>query len=181
MDGSQSSHDEHLMVCYQRGDIDAFALLYDRYSALIASYLHRMSGSADLAEALAQETFLRVVEHRDRFDPARRFRSWLYTIARNLLRDEWKRRSRSPVGDESFETELAAGSSPSPAELAELSEDRARLLRALGELPAAQREVVILHEFERLTCREIAEMTEEPVGTIRSRIFHALSALRRAM
>ena len=140
-----------------------------------------MSGRSDLSESLTQEAFVRVIESRDRFDPSRSFRAWLYTIARNLLRDEWKRQSRSPLVDQELDEAMNAGAAPGPEELAVLSEERGRLLQAIARLPANQREVLMLHEFDRLTHREIAEMRGEPAGTIRSQFFYALNALRSAL
>jgi RNA polymerase sigma-70 factor (ECF subfamily) len=86
--------DEALMAAFAAGDEFAFERLYARYKTLMLNYFLRASGRRALAEELFQELFLRVLGARDRYQPQRPFRVWLYTLARNLLRDRWRQRSR---------------------------------------------------------------------------------------
>ena len=170
--------DEALMERYVKGDVGAFEVLFDRYTWPIASLLYRRSGDVHLAESLTQQTFLQIIEARDRFDPARPFHAWIYTIANNLLRNELARSARSPLVEGEFNETLQRDETPTPEELADLAETRTRLLAALDQLPDDQREVIIQHEIEGLTHREIAHLTGEPVGTLRSRLFRAIERLR---
>ncbi len=75
----------------QRGELRAFELLFDRFRGRLFGFLVRRCGDGSVAEDLLQETWLRVVRSRDRFDPRRRFSTWLFQIANNLCRDRVRR------------------------------------------------------------------------------------------
>lgn len=158
--------DEALAARLADGDELALRELLRRYEQPLARFLHRQTGGRDV-EDLYQETWLRVVRHADRFDPTRRFSSWLFQIAVNLCRD-WQRRpppEPRPLEDEP----AAAGLERSDAAL-----DAAHLL---AQLPAAQREVVVLRYYHDMSEDEVATILDIPKGTVKSRMHQAIARL----
>jgi RNA polymerase sigma factor (sigma-70 family) len=138
--------DEELAVALARGHEPALRELLQRYERSLSSFIYRQTGGRDV-EDLYQETWLRVVRHAGRFDPTRRFSTWVFQIAVNLCRD-WHRRAPP-------EPTLLAVDTAAPSQLgrSEASLDAAALL---ASLPAHQREVVILryyHALARLTAQ----------------------------
>lgn len=160
--------DEALVARVATGDEQALCTLLERWQRALAHFLHRQTGGHDV-EDLYQEVWLRVVGAAGRFDPSRRFSTWLFQIAVNLCRD-WHRR-RPPGAHEAIEVaELAA------FERSESAMDAAKLL---AQLPEAQREVVVLRYFHDLSEDDVAAILEIPKGTVKSRMHHAMARLQR--
>ena len=168
--------DEDLMVQVQAGSEQALALLMDRWRAPLYGFLTRRVG--DASDDVFQESWIRVVRARDRFDPERRFSTWLFQIANNLCRDRWRRLSARGRALEAFSREsLATRVSDSEPEIHEGDSMRARVLA----LPEKQREVLILRYYQDLSEAEIAEVLAIPKGTVKSRMHTAVKSLRRVM
>src|SRR5438128_11817329 len=91
------SSDEDLMRRTQKGDPQAFALLYERYSSSVLSYLYRMLGNVEDVESIGQEVFLRAFRFAPTYRYPQKFSTWLFTITRNLAINHSRRRKRSPV------------------------------------------------------------------------------------
>jgi RNA polymerase sigma-70 factor (ECF subfamily) len=160
--------DEELIAAIAVGDEAAFTVLYRQYERPLHAFLTRYTGGRDV-EDLVQETWLRVVRAADRFDPARRFSTWLFQIALNLARD-WRRRPPpEPVDPTHVVAPAPSGTTTSDAAL-----DAARLLAAL---PEAQRAVVILRHFHDLGEDEVAAILDVPRGTVKSRLHNAMARL----
>jgi len=159
--------DEQLMVAVSRGDHEAFRDLYDRHHRGLFAFIARYAGQHD-ADDIFQETWLRVAKHAPRFDPARRFTTWLFQIAVNLCHDWHRRRARAaePI-------EPASPSEPSCEP--EVALDAAKLLTTLAP---PHRAVLVLRYFHDLSEAEIAAILEIPRGTVKSRTAAALSRLR---
>ncbi len=182
--------DEDLMIRYRRGDPRAFEVLVHRHERGLFSFLVRMLHDAQVAEDLFQETFLRVVRSADSFKRSARFKTWLYTIARNLAVDHMRRSVHrralsldAPVGhdDGASFIDLVASAAPGSDRRAQDREFVEALARALADLPAEQREVFLLREYEAMPFKEIAEVVDAPVNTVKSRMRYALEGLRRAL
>jgi len=159
--------DEELARDLARGDEPALRELLRRYERSLSSFLSRQTCGRDV-EDLYQETWLRVVRHAGRFDPSRRFSTWLFQIAVNLCRD-WHR--RPPPEPAAPATDAAA---PSPLGRTEAALDAAGLL---GSLPPPQREVLILRYYHDLSEAEVATILDCPKGTVKSRMHQALARL----
>jgi len=147
----------------------AFSLeaLYREVGPSILAYLRRLAGDQQAAEDLLQETFFQAARREDRLIEAVSPRAWVFTIARNVAMTALRRRRK-----------LA----PLPAELAAeepLEDPRLEAVRvAIGDLPVALRETLELRLRDELSYEEIADVLEIPVGTVRSRLHHALLRLR---
>lgn len=151
---------------------EAFAPLYEKYSVPIYRWFYRETGNADSAADLTAQVFVQALQHLRRYQPQQQasFRSWLYAIARNLLRDQW-RRYRPTVPP----LEMVDGD-PGPEEIAVHRSEMDELRTALDLLPERQREIVELR-LSGLTMREIAEIqgtSEDAVKTAQSRAFKTL-------
>jgi RNA polymerase sigma-70 factor (ECF subfamily) len=165
--------DSVLISRFKAGDAEAFAMLYDRYKAVMASYVYVFTGSREEADNIVQEVFLAVIRRADSLTPEGNFRAYLLTRARGLALN--LKRVKVP---ESGDCPEVAADAPGPAEIAESMESAERLADALAALPREQREVVALRAHAGMTVTEIAEMLGEPVGTIKSRYRYALEKLR---
>lgn len=164
------------MVRLQSGDQAALGLLLERYRAPLYGFLWRRA-ERESADDLFQETWLRVVRARDRFDPRKRFSTWLYQIANNLCRDRGRRRA---VEERALEAERIQAerqqAAADPAARIGLALDVERRVRAL---PARLREVLLLRFYQDLGEAEIAQVLRIPRGTVKSRLHAALRTLRR--
>jgi len=165
-----------LLARVGRGDRDrALPELYRRYERRLFGLGIRLLGDPGLAEELVQETFLRVWRTADRFDPHRGTPSaFILSIARRLAIDLWRRPSSRPLP-----------SAPESAGAIDETIDRLllqlTLREALDSLPPPQREVLELSYHGDLTQTEVASRLGIPLGTVKSRAYHALRAFRRAL
>lgn len=186
-----AANDEDLMYRCALGDLASYDELFKRYNRASLSFLHRMLGDFGRTESIAQEAFLRIFRDAESYDYPRKFSTWFYTILRNLAKNELRYRSRHYTL--SLEEELARSEgqmalrirdclkSPGSGPLQEVldGELEDRLRQAIETLPEKAREVLILHRFQGLNYREIAEITEAPLGTVRSRLHSALNHIRK--
>lgn len=179
--------DEQLLADYLRGDARSFELLVRRHSRELYQFIARFTGSSTMAEDVVQDAFLQVHLSGHRFDMQKRFRPWLFTIAANKARDHLRSRSRRPEvpldahvsGEEGFGQRFLdlLGVEQSDA-LQEMERDeKRRKVRAVVEgMPPALREVLILAYYHRFPYREMAEVLNIPLGTVKSRLHSAVGA-----
>ena len=153
---------------FRDGDVDALGAVYDRYSRPVWAVAMRVLGDRALAEDAAQETFLRAWRAAADFDPGRPLAPWLFTIARRTAIDVLRREARPTQGGHDAEQDAVVAM---PG--IERAWDAWQVRTALAELPAEERDVVRLAHFEEMTHREIAELLDVPVGTVKSRSHRA--------
>jgi RNA polymerase sigma-70 factor, ECF subfamily len=183
--------DEKAMRKFQNGDAQSFDVLLKRHSGGVLRFIMKMTGGNKLhAEDLLQEIFLKVIERKDRYDSEQKFTTWLYSIARNhcidYLRTESYRRHRSldaPLNNESeggaVVLEIVKSGQRAQDEEAYDKELRELIDIGVKGLKEEFREVFLLREVEGLSFQEIAEITESPLGTVKSRLRYAFQYLRR--
>jgi RNA polymerase sigma factor (sigma-70 family) len=163
--------DEGLMREFQGGSREAFEELFARYREPLYGFFCRRLESRERAEDLAQETFLAVIRASSRYEPRALVRTCLYGIALNLLAAERRKRVRDAVSGESGSELTSSGAS-----------DSALWVRcALERLDAAEREILMLREYEQLSYSEIAQLLRVRVNTVRSRLFRARMALKSCL
>ncbi|MFE1644418.1 sigma-70 family RNA polymerase sigma factor [Microbacterium sp. P01] len=145
---------------------------FDEHGSALLGFAVNALRDRPLAEDCVQETFLRAWRARERFDPAvASERTWLFSIARNVIADALRARSRMPrIGDDAQLDQLP---SPHADPL-----DRLRIVEGLAQLSDAHREVVVAVHLEGRTYHELSIATGVPMATLRTRAFHALRALR---
>ena len=176
-----------LMVAYQQGDPEAFAVLYDRHSRALVNYFYKMCYDRALSEDLMQETWLRVIRSRERYEPKATFKTFLFTVATNLFIDRHRSQKSAPktvstdlpVREEGATVgDLVESRGRSTGDQVEDREAAALVQEALQQLPEGQRQVFLLAESQGLKYREISEILGIPVGTVKSRMNAAITQLR---
>lgn len=163
--------------------------LMERHAGVLFGFLCRFIGDEDAANDLAQETFVRVYQHRTDFKAGMRFSSWLFTIGGNLARNHLRTRSRRPEvplesgtddgGGSLVESLPAAGATPD--EQAARREQQDAVRRAVAELPDDLRVATVLCELEDRTVAEAASILDTTVKTVESRLYRARQQLRRRL
>jgi RNA polymerase sigma-70 factor, ECF subfamily len=182
--------DERLLLSYlSEHDAGVFEELVHRYEKELHGYLRHYLGDAQMAEDVFQQTFLQVHLKCRQFEPGRKVRPWLYTIATNQAIDYQRRNRRHRMSSLDRATlrnteeeagalaELLGGADAGPADNAESAEQYDALHRAVNELSEASRQVVMLVYFQGLKYREAAEVLDVPVGTVKSRLHSAMFKL----
>jgi RNA polymerase sigma-70 factor (ECF subfamily) len=182
--------DEQLFQRYTQGDGDGFRVLVERYQPRIQGFLRKRLNDEERVEDLTQDTFLRIHRARESYDPARKFSTWIHTIANNLLKNEFRNRSRrrettfselrpetSSSGAPSRPVEFAA-TGHNPEREAYRRELREAIDAAIERMDEHHRIPFVMREVEDRTYEEIAEQIGIPVGTVKSRLNRARNSFR---
>ncbi|HLF57724.1 MAG TPA: sigma-70 family RNA polymerase sigma factor [Thermoanaerobaculia bacterium] len=180
--------DEELAAAASRGSEEAFRELVERFERPVYGLVLRIVRRNDLAEDLAQETFVKAWKALGRFDPSRKFSSWLFKIAHNSALDALRRRGEEPLSLDApaAEGEPARELPADPRAENPLARTTFRaagraLEAALAELRPQYREILVLRFVEGLAYEEIAEVTGSPLGTVKVHIFRARQELAKKM
>ena len=185
-----SKTDEQLLLAYIEGDTDAFTELLRRYRRELFSFLFRFTGNAALAEDVFQETFLQLHLSVSGFDMSRRLKPWLFTIAANKARDALRSRSRRPAAsldatissDGSQATsfvDLMPSNIPSPMQSLQNQETADAVQSIVAQMPEGLRSVLVLSYFHDFHYKQIAEILNVPLGTVKSRLHVAVKEFAR--
>ncbi len=178
--------DEQLLIAYRNGDTAAFTRLVSRYERELFHFLVRFLGDRAAAEDIFQEAFLQVHQSADQFDPTRRFRPWLFTIAANKARDMMRSAARRPTNplqasmnagdDDGGEyIDLMASADPEPNEPLEREELQQRVQRTVMGMPEHLREILLLSYFHQFPYKQISDILDIPLGTVKSRLHAAVA------
>lgn len=181
MTATHQTEDDQLMIRIQDGDESAFEALVDRHWSSLIGFFVRNTRDRHLAEDLAQETMLRVHSQSWDYLPLGRFNGWMYRIARNLMIDDLRRRSRdalvksrsgSQSGNEEDQGALSrlAGSVIQAEDRVSLTEFGEMVDELLQQIPDDQRQTFTLHHYVGLPLPEVAEIMETSVSTTKSRL-----------
>lgn len=182
--------DEDLMMKCRKGDTSAFELLVRRYQNPLINYIHRFINDYHRAEDLSQETFLRVFKSASRYKPTASFKSWLYTIATNLCKNEVRNRSRRNTcfleelveeGEDVYHTEIMRDTRYLPDVLLEKKEQRQIIRKTLAQLPDNQRIALTLVTYQDLRYEEIAEILGCSVGAVKALIHRARQKMKKLL
>jgi len=157
-----------------------------RYQHRLLRYLLYLTGNHEQAEDFFQEVWMRVLVRGAQFNGNARFDTWLFTIARNLVIDQSRKRTMASLDDlyaadgkdgpmRRFDV---AGDLPSPFDLCSNNEDRERIAATLLQMDTLYREVLVLRFHEDLSLNEIAKVTGSPLSTVKSRLYRGLAALK---
>ncbi|MBW3540402.1 MAG: sigma-70 family RNA polymerase sigma factor [Planctomycetes bacterium] len=170
---ASAASDARLVEDARRGDQDAFGQLVLRYERRLLRVIVRFVPDIELARDLVQETFLRVYERLDQFDPSRRFGPWLFRIGVNLTLDHLrkrKRRGRWSVFSDAPSDRHPDPASPDPRSRLDLSQE---VRAVLEHLPEKYRSVLVLRDLENFSTSEIAAILDRKEATIRWRLAEA--------
>ena len=176
--------EQELVRAAAGGDTEAFERLVETYENKIYTLALRMSGSPDDAGDIAQEAFLAAWRGLPAFRGEAGFATWLYRLASNAAID-YLRRQRKQRGELSLDDEElgldAVDAGPGPQDAAEGEEVRSAVAAGLGALSEGHRQVLVLREIQGLSYEEIADVLEVDLGTVKSRISRARTALRKIL
>lgn len=160
--------DEVLMSSLQKGDESAFNELYDRYSNRILYYMYKMLRQDEAkSQDFTQDVFLKIIESADKFDTSKNFKTWVFTIAANHCKNYF-RSNKQTLDIEN--TDTPEPSYDSTTINYEQQEFRMQLNNELDKLSAAYKETFMLRHHEGLKLKEIAEILNCPLGTVKSRL-----------
>ena len=183
--------DESLMADFVSGSQAAFELIFERYSSHIINFAYRFLGSREESEDIAQEVFLRIYRAKERYDPRRPFRPWIFSIASHLIsnrRRHGKRHPEEPLegmpqdpDGSSYGGEIEDRSLPKSEELLEKQQLAQQVRDALENLPESQRQAVVLARFEEMSYEEISETMKISVPAVKSLLFRARQSLKELL
>lgn len=181
-----NKRDVELMVKVGKGDIEAFQLLVETHQGAVIGTVAKMLGSPTEAEDIAQQVFLRIWKSAPRYKPQAKFTTWLFTITRNLVFNEVRRRQRKPTvsveeREEERHTVVEDTHGTSPDENFLQSELEEAINKAIQELPEKQRTAVILRRYEEMPYEEIAKVISMSVPAVKSLLFRARTQLKEAL
>ena len=184
--------ERELVVRMQQGDRGALGELLNAYHKRLYHVCLRMVCHPEDAADLTQEALLKAVRHADTFKGNSRFGTWLYRIGMNLVISHMRKASvrraisldTTAVGDDqatALKAVMRSDREPSPAHRVEVKEQLVCLAVALESLDVPLRSAILLRDLEGMDYQEMAEVLNIPVGTVKSRLFRARLALRKAM
>jgi RNA polymerase sigma-70 factor (ECF subfamily) len=170
--------DEWLMCQVSWGRREHLEPLVRRYASPLLTFIARMIGHPQRSEEIFQEVFLLVWEKRRQYDASRPFKPWLYRIALNRCRSEFRYPYREPFAPLDEEPIEVVAATPSPVDVVIATETASIVAHAVEQLPVKQRAVVVLRVWGGLSYGEIAEAVGSSEGTVRSNMHHGLAAMR---
>jgi RNA polymerase sigma-70 factor, ECF subfamily len=176
--------DQAIMDLISNRDQNALSVLYDRYARLVYSMAYSAVGRSELAADISQDVFIKIWEKSASFDPSQgKLSTWIASITRYRSIDVLRRLNVRPEGNmvpwEYQDAQNSSDPDESPVEEAvEKSVRRQRIQKALAQLPENQRQVLALAYFQGYTNSEIAELLQEPLGTVKTRIRLGMQKLR---
>jgi len=177
----RDERDEWLMAQVALGQREALEPLVRRYAGPLVGFIRRLVRDGHRSEELFQETFLAVWTKRRQYQFPRPFKPWLFAIALNKCRVDFRRPARSMLELDVDSPAAPAAQDASPSEVAIGAETAERIARAVEALPPQQRLVVAMRVWEGLSYAEIAQITGRTEATVRSNMHHGLAALRQVI
>jgi RNA polymerase sigma-70 factor (ECF subfamily) len=174
--------DEELMSLCRERDPRAWEDLVRRYQSAMIALAFQFTGDREEARDLAQDIFVRLYRTLDQYDPTRPARTWIYSLARNICIDHYRRRRKSrQVGTpiEEFQNLPSGGDDPDQPVMRR--ERREILIHALDALGSTSREAIVMKDLHNLTIEEMSSILNIPAGTVKSRVWRARCELGRAL
>lgn len=175
--------DHELMVKIGNGDHFAFRHLVDRHQNSLVGTISKMLGNESDSEDIAQQVFIRIWKHAKRYKPENKFTTYLYTIARNLVYNESRRRARKKTAStehlsEEHHLQFPDDANHEPDNNLLEAELRDAIDAAIRKLPENQRMAVVLRRYENVPYEEIAVILNTSVPSVKSLLFRARTTLR---
>ncbi len=176
--------DEQLISSYLKGEEDSLEILIDRHVGHIFNFIRQHVGNQDSAQDLTQEVFIKIWKNIKKFDAERNFKIWMFQIARNTIIDFLRKKKNIPFselekyGREEFD---AVDESPNPEEILDKKLSESDVAKALEKMTPQFRSVIALYYQEGFNFREISEIMDEPLDTVKSRHRRALQMLKKLL
>lgn len=173
------------LVALREGDPAPFEAFVESGARDLVFFFRRLGAPLHLAEDLTQDVFLKLYRHASGYRPEERFGAFCLRVAKNVWIDDARRRAArlpsAPAGDEADEAREPVAESAEPFEEVALQDEARRSRHALRQLPETHRLVFELGVMQELSYAEIGSILEVPVGTVKSRMFHAVRKLRELL
>ncbi|MEN3940998.1 sigma-70 family RNA polymerase sigma factor [Prosthecobacter sp. SYSU 5D2] len=182
---SDDEENVRLMLRIRDGDVAAFERLVELHQHMVIGTACRMLGNQEDAHDIAQQVFLRIWKSAPRYEPTAKFTTWLFTILRNLVFNETRRRSRrkevplEPEEDDQAPRQYADHTAPAADQLTQQDELEQALDKAIAALPEKQRLAVVLRRHEELPYEQICEILDMSLPAVKSLLFRARTELRK--
>ena len=176
----ENERDLALMRSIASGEEAAMRELVERHQHRVYGTIARMLGSERDAEDLAQQVFVRVWKSSGRYQPSAKFTTWLYTIVRNLVFNETRRRGRADLTRE-VDDEMRDDRQKTPSAQMLDAEKMAAIQTAIDALPEQQRMAIILRRYEEMPYEEMAVVLKQTVPGVKSLLFRARTVLRESL
>lgn len=176
-----SRSDEQLFQAWVNGESRGFENLLARYQGSLYKVILGWTRNPHLSQDLFQQTWVRVIEHREKFDPSRKFSSWLFSIALNLTRDHFRKAGRERTDADSDRLEFMSAPGAGADQRLVDKERMERLRDALLGLSEVEREVFMMRHFGFLSFQEIADALGVNLNTALSRMHQACRRLKKLM
>jgi RNA polymerase sigma-70 factor (family 1) len=167
--------DNRLMEDVKEGRVEKMAILFERHHLSLYNFFLRLTGNRNTSEDLVQEVFVRMLKYRSTYQGRSKFTLWMYQIARNAHIDYLRKRKNEFSLDEQWEEPVTVNASP--PERLESSQEVQLLREALARLPLKKREVLILSRYQNLKYKEIAELLDCQIGTVKAHVHRAIKEL----
>ncbi len=176
--------DKKLIEQILKGEKEAFEMIIRKYQKSIINYLTRMTSDYHQAIDLSQEVFVKAYFSLNNYDFRYKFSSWLFKIASNLCIDKWRKRKIKTISldqslkeDRNFYIQVSNGK-PSPIEKYERKQLIQKIERVINKLPLNLKELFILRYINELSYKEIAQIKNIPIGTVKNKIFRAKEKIK---
>ncbi len=179
--------DEQLVNDYLKGDETALEILIRRYLKPVYIFAYRQVGNLRDAEDITQEVFIKAWRHLKKFDCNKSFKTWIFSIARNATIDFLRKKKIAPFSElenedsENSMAETVVDPAPLPQEIFDRKNLAQELAVAMEKLSPKYRTVLFLHYNDHFTFQEIADITGEPINTVKSRHQRAITKLRELL
>lgn len=180
-DEKESWDDHALMDAFQDGSEEAFELLYNRYWKSLYQFALKFSGDAGIAKDSVQQTFLYLYQKREDYQPNAKLTTLLFKVVRSQCLKHLKKTNKESNGKIDWSTREGTIHDTHPREQTEKRDQVNRLEACIERLSNKHRETLVLRMFDDLKYREIAEILDIPIGTVKSRLNAALKKLRKMM
>jgi RNA polymerase sigma factor (sigma-70 family) len=167
--------DHQVMEAVREGRVEQLAILFERHHVSLYNFFLRMTGNPAASEDLVQDVFIRILKYRTTYQGEDKFVVWMYKIGRNAHID-YLRKRKSVLALEDGEMEAVA-TGPGPEEAVERDREAALVTRAMAQLSPKKQEILVLSRFQNLKYREIADLLDCPVGTVKGMVHRAVEEL----
>ncbi len=167
--------DNTLMEEIKEGKVEKMAVLFEKHHVALFNFFMRLTGNRTISEDLVQDVFMRMLKYRNTYQGRSKFTLWMYQIARNAHIDYLRKKKDALPLDEQWADPITTDDSPE--EKLEGGQEVQILRQALAKLPLKKREVLILSRYQNLKYKEIAELMDCHIGTVKAHVHRAIKEL----
>jgi RNA polymerase sigma-70 factor (ECF subfamily) len=167
--------DNRMMEDVKDGKVEKMAVLFEKHHVSLFNFFMRLTGNRNISEDLVQEVFMRMLKYRSTYQGRSKFTLWMYQIARNAHIDFLRKKKHTLPLDEQWSEPITT--EDSPEEKLEGGQEVQFLRQALAQLPLKKREVLILSRYQNLKYKEIAELMDCHIGTVKAHVHRAIKEL----